>query len=1207
MLAKILAFERRLILGSPLFWIISIVFAGFGFAMMASDNVSFGGGIGNVHRNAPLVVINLLAAFSFLSPLLVTIFIAGAALRDFEQNTAELFFTTPLRKRDYLLGRLGGGFIAACGVMLACALGLWLGSKMPWLDQSRLGVTPATAYLWAFAILVVPNLLFLAAFVFALATLTRSMLYTYLGVIAFFVLNAVASNMTSNLDARWIGALADPFGGDALGEITRYWSSNDMNTRLPTLSGLLLANRALWLGIAGLLLGAAFRLFRADREGLRWSLRRKSAVASAPAAPALAGVITSGRIELPSVRLQDSTSAHWSQFLHQARFELRGVLTGAPFLVMLLLGLLVMFTVLAFSGEIVGTKVLPVTSHMDVVLRGGLGLFLSLVLAVYAGELVWRERSMRVAEVADACVAPNWVALAAKFVTLIVVIAAFCAAGVLFCIGYQLAHGYTNIQPGLYLKIALLAALPFVITAALFVFLQTLSENKFLGYLLVVVFLVARVGLPIAGYNHPLYNYGSSTPVPLSDMNGFGHFLLPALTFRAYWGALAIALLVLAAAFWPRGTALDFRERRRLARARLARGRAKFVLAGSLLAFVALGAWIFYNTNIRNTYLSEDAGKLRRAEFEKTYRPLKDEPQPRITAIKTDVDIFPADLRVAVRGHYRLENKTDKPITQFIVDLDKDISVRKLDFAAHTVAKTDPANGLTIYKLDQPMAPGAQMDFDFELGFAERGFSASGVESAVAYNGTFLNNFGVLPQFGYQQGRQLSDRNDRRKYGLPDIPRMAPIDDMTARANTYISSDADWVDFETTVSTVPDQIALAPGYLEKEWTADVPGEGQRRFFHYKADTKILPFVSWLSARWAVKKDKWNDVAIELYYDAQHPYNVDRMVESVKKSLAYYTKNFSPYQFRQVRILEFPNFHGSFAQSFANTIPYSESVGFIADLRNKDDIDYVFYITAHEVAHQWWAHQVIGANVQGATMLSESLAQYSALMVMEHEYGAAQMRKFLKYELDNYLRSRATERIQEQPLALNENQQYIHYRKASVVFYALKDYVGEDVVDATLAAFLKAKAFQQPPYTTSYELLDELRAHTDPKWVTLIDDLFDKITFFDNRVTSATATKRADGKYDVSINVHADKKYTDGTGKETPGTINIPIDIGVFARSADGKEANEKILYLDKRAVADGDSTITLTVDAEPYEVGIDPYNKLVDRNSEDNRKKVTLN
>src|SRR3546814_3825526 len=101
-----------------------------------------------------------------------------------------------------------------------------------------------------------------------------------------------------------------------------------------------------------------------------------------------------------------------------------------------------------------------------------------------------------------------------------------------------------------------------------------------------------------------------------------------------------------------------------------------------------------------------------------------------------------------------------------------------------------------------------------------------------------------------------------------------------------------------------------------------------------------------------------------------------MIESAKKSLDYHPREFSPYQFRQLRILEFPGY-STFAQAFAGTVPYSESIGFIADLRDEDDIDYVFYVTAHEVAHQWWAHQVVGAHVQGATMLSERSEEHTS--------------------------------------------------------------------------------------------------------------------------------------------------------------------------------------------------------------------------------------
>jgi hypothetical protein len=492
------------------------------------------------------------------------------------------------------------------------------------------------------------------------------------------------------------------------------------------------------------------------------------------------------------------------------------------------------------------------------------------------------------------------------------------------------------------------------------------------------------------------------------------------------------------------------------------------------------------------------------------------------------------------------------------------------------------------------------MPFEATLDYAPKGFTNAPEGQFLAHNGTFFNST-VLPRFGYQPGNQLTDRNTRRKLGLKeDVPRMPRLGDEAARANTYISNDSDWIHFDTTITTADDQIAMAPGYLQSETRAD-----GKRTFHYAMDKPMLDFFSWISGRYAVKKDRWHDIALEVYYNPAHAWNVGDMLQSAKDALAYYEANFSPYQFRQLRILEFPNY-ASFAQSFANTIPFSESVGFIADLRDPSKIDYAYYVTAHEVAHQWWAHQVIGANMQGSTLLSESLAQYSALMVMKHKYGADQMRRFLKYELDNYLASRAGEPVREEPLGkVEKNQTYIHYQKASLVFYALQDYVGESTVNAVLRQFLHDKAFQAPPYTTSQEFIDALKRGVDPKWHGLIDDLFWKITFFDNRLTEATASKRPDGRYQVTMQVHADKSYVDGTGKETAGVPDVPVAIGVFAASTragvDGKP-----LYLEKRVLPKGDSTVTVVVDGRPAEAGVDPYNELIDRIPADNRRAVSL-
>ncbi len=1198
MFREIFRFELRQQLRSPFYWAISLAFGALAFSAATSDHVRIGGGIGNTHRNAPYVIVEMLADFTILSMFLVTVFVVGAALRDFEAGTAELLFATPLSRKAYLGGRFAAGYLAAVGIFVFVSLGLLLGSLMPWVDPARLGPTSVWAYGYGFAVIVLPGIFFISALLFLLATVTRSMLGAYIGVIGFFVLWTIAVTVTgANPDHLTLGALIDPFGIGAFEVATRYWTASDRNTRLPEVVGLLLTNRLLWSAIAAALLWTAFACFRTDREGFRlW--RRRARAAAAVADPIDRDGAERAAAVAPAVVLRTDSAARWAQLRWLAQFETRAVLLAVAFLVMLAFGLANLGASLAFLDEMFGTKVLPVTHLMMQAMDSSYNFLLVIIVAFYAGELVWRERAARISDVTDAFPLSDWIPLVAKLTALAAVIVIFLVAGSVECALYQLIRGYHRIEPGLYAANIALTALKFLLLAALALFLQVIANNKFRGYLLVVLFLISGIVLRQLDFDHHLYNFGSAPETPYSDMNGYGHFLAAHLWFSAYWSCLAIALLVLAALYWARGTAQGFRERSRIARARF-RAPARVTLALSLAAFLSLGAWIYYNTNVLNHYVPGDLAKERKADYEKLYRRYKDLPQPRIVDQRIDMDIYPAERRVEVRGHYRLVNRDSVAIRDLHVLLPVEMELIDARFAPHEVITDDRVHGYSIYRLAEPLAPGASMDFDFTLRYLSVGFRNKPDDTRVVENGTFLDNH-LFPHFGYSEEGQLDDRNDRRHYGLGPVPRMAKIDDQPARRNSLICCDSDWVTFETTISTTPDQIALAPGYLEKEWTAN-----GRRYFHYRMDQPTLNFFSFQSARYAVKRDRWKDVALEVYYDPKHEYNVARMLEAMKKSLAYYSDAYSPYQFRQLRILEFPDYE-TFAQSFANTVPFSESIGFIADLRDPHDIDYVFYVTAHEVAHQWWAHQVIGARVQGVTMLDESFAQYSALMVQEHEYGSPQMRRFLKYELDRYLSGRSGEVVEEMPLALVEDQPYIHYRKGSLVMYALKDYLGEDVVDRALQRFDHEFAFQPPPYPTTREFLADLAAEAGPGSAPLIDDLFQRITLFDNRVVEATATHRADGRYDVHLRLHAAKLYADGTGKETPAQISIPVDIGVFARGADGTEATEKVLYLAKHSLPDGDSSLTVTVDGEPYQAGIDPYNKLIDRVSDDNRAKVVI-
>ncbi len=308
------------------------------------------------------------------------------------------------------------------------------------------------------------------------------------------------------------------------------------------------------------------------------------------------------------------------------------------------------------------------------------------------------------------------------------------------------------------------------------------------------------------------------------------------------------------------------------------------------------------------------------------------------------------------------------------------------------------------------------------------------------------------------------------------------------------------------------------------------------------------------------RDRWNDVDLGIYYHPGHEYNLAKMMKGMKAALAYCTANFSPYQNKTLRIVEFPRY-ASFAQSFPGSIPYSESIGFIArvDPKSEDDVDYPFYVTAHEVAHQWWAHQVIGGNVQGSTLMSESLSQYTALMVMKHEVGPEQMRRFLKYEMDRYLIGRSVERKKELPLERVENQGYIHYNKASVIFYALQDYLGEENVNRVLREYVQAVAYQKPPYTNSVELIDRLRKIVPPNLSYIINDMFESITLYENRALSATYRQTPAGKYEVKLKVAARKVKAGDLGEEKEEPLADWIDIGVL-------DSNGKPLYLQRHKI-----------------------------------------
>lgn len=1189
----------------------------FGFALFTGA-ISFGAfdsvtatTASNAKANSPFALVNLVNGLSIFTYFLLPTIIGAGVYRDFKYNMHAILFSYPLTKISYLSGKFLSTLCVVIVINLFVALGLYLAYWLPGVNPDLLTTYSFQAFVHIYSIYVIPNLILYGALILALVTFSRNIYVGFIAIVILLVVQALLENLTREMDNRYLAALLDPFGIEAFQYYTRYWTISEQNESPLPLEEVIIYNRLIWLGVASVILGVFYHFFSFTQTGFSFRSKKSERLTKQNF-----GGIT--RVILPDAVHHYSFIENLKTAFFVARQDFLFIVKNWAFISILVVGLVFILISIGVSTQILGTKTYPVTWQMLAFSGGFFSLFINLLTFLFAGLLVHRGTVSRMGLLIDSTPVPNWTLLLSKLIALVkmqmVLLLVIMVSGILI----QLYYGYYNFEIGHYLfELYGINLIHYVIWALLAILIQTLVKNYLLGFFITLAISIAIPFLDTIGVEQTIFKFNQAPGTFYSDMNGYGHSLPRYYLYKFYWLLLGLIFICTALLFWRRGITQNIQERIVIARKRLT-GPVMSVILIALLIFTGIGGYIYYENKVLNRYVSAKQQEQERVDWEKKYKKYEKLPQPRIVDVNVNMDLIPESRDFKATGYFIVKNKTGSAVDSlFVLHTEYETSV-SFDRASKKVFH-DSTYYLNIYTLDQPLQPGDSMKMNFVVKNKPNTILQN--HSGMMENGTFLNSAQLFPSFGYSEGYEIIDDDIRKKYGLAPKERMAAADDSVARGNTYIARDADWIKFETIVSTAPDQIAIAPGYLVRSWN-----ENGRRYFHYKMDRPMLHFFAYNSGRYEVKKERWNDINIELYYHKGHEYNLDRMTRSVEQSLAYYAANFSPYQHKQARIIEFPRTYGTFAQSFANTIPFSEAIGFIADVDEGDEnaVDYPFSVTSHEVAHQWWAHQVIGANVQGATLLSESLAEYSSLKVLEERYGKGQMRRFLKDALDKYLQGRTFEGKKEKPLMYNENQQYIHYNKGSLVLYTLSDYIGDKPFNHALKDFIAEVAYQEAPFANSIELVAHLKKATPDSLQYLIEDMFETITLYDNRVSKASYKALANGKYQVDMEVQTAKYRSDDKGKriyenaagqtltqDVAGKKPIQslplrdyIEVGIFGEEEKDGKKKEKVLYLKRVKVTAISNVYSIIVDEKPVEVGIDPYNKLIDIRSEDNRMKI---
>jgi ABC-type transport system involved in multi-copper enzyme maturation permease subunit len=1188
---EIFRFEFFYQIRRPWQWIFSAVLVILSFLMTRDGSVSEVL-YADFFLNSPFSVA-LVTVFGSLIWLVISASVAGeAAARDVALRMYPLIYTSSVSKFDYLGGRFLAAFLLNAAMLLFVQAGILLGVYLPGVDPELVGVFRPAAFFTAYIFISLPNALAATAIQFWLAGQTGRVMAGYLG--SFFIIFMGFFVASLLLFKRSLGTLLDPVGIRFIVEdIAHLWTPIEKNTRLLTLEGPFLANRLLWagLGLLVILLNTwSFRL--GHRTGNRW--RSPFTAGSAEAALLLADRIENfeKKPSAPALPQSFGFTFHVRQMLAIAWASFRSVAISWAGLTMLVFMPLLAILVITDQMGAMGTPIIPATSRVIAELTGSLSDELNRWVAVpfliifFAGEVVWRERDAGINEMTDTMPGSEWPIFLGKFLSITFLLALFMAALIAAGVLSQLFLGYHYFQIGLYLQIMFGFQLTEYLTFALLALVvHVVVDQKYLGHLVAIlcfVFISLLAGM--LGIEHHLLIYGAGPEWSYTEMTGFGNSIGPWLWFKLYWAAWALLLAVFGRLFWVRGLGKSLTDRLRIARFRMTRST---VTVGTLAAALVLlfGGFIFYNTNILNKYVTASEVKQLQAEYEKQYGQYAGKPQPTLTATKLHVEIYPDQRIISIHGTYTLINTHAEAIESIhIATATGAVQTENLRFSqnVHPVTQ-DNVHGYHVYTLDKPLASGDTLQMKFNLQVARQGFGNHGNDPALVENGSYFTSDKLFPFIGYRRHRELISSADRRKYGLKPRPVIASLYESEGREP---GSRGGGITFEAIIGTQKGQVAVAPGALRRSWT-----KSGRSYFHYATNAPVGSEWAFFSADFAIHQTHLHnaalpgeDISIQIYHHPAHKAHVNRMAQSAQASLDYYIKQFGPYPYHHITLVEHPGARGTGGHADASLISYGQGFAYWIPKTEKNSLDFPNFVIAHEIAHQWTLPYAV---VEGLSFLSEGLATYSALQAVKASRGEQQLRLLLQQLREHHPHAPIR---RGEPL-LRALDPYLGYRRGPFAMYALSEYIGRDKVNGALRGLIKKHDAPTAPLATTLDLYRELKAVTPDSLKYLLHDLFEVNTYWEFKTERAVAKQIDQGNWEIKLTVKSRKTVYDSAGVVTEPRMDDWVQLGVFAKSENGNELDNPI-QIQMHRIRSGQQTITINVAGKPVWAGLDPYHLL---------------
>lgn len=1167
-----------------LFFLTGFQIGGQGFA---PDMINF---------NAPYQISYYTSVFTLGSVFVIMFFAINGILRDSTHRMQEIIFSTGIKKHQFLISRFSGVFLFSLLAASMLLPGMMAGTLIIDMDPERLAPFSTYHYFWNWLVFVLPNVFICTVFIFSVGLLTKNRMSIYASAILIYVFYFISSfyfnspiladSTPTHTDNMMFVALADPFGISAFMEQSQYLTPLQKNTVVVSLNGYFLLNRLLWISISIAILGGVYQFF-----SFRTLQRKKQKSTSTNESLNEENPTYTAYLPL-SPTAHTNKKALWLSFFYQCKIGVKQLFKSLPFQVMIILMVVIMgsefFSTLVEGGSY-SESLYPVTAILAELNTTAVFIFGVLLIIFFSGEWGWKERTENMHLILDATPASNASFFWSKVSVLTCIPLLFITLEILIAITFQLVMDYTDIDLNRYLSLYYYQGTPLIFYMLVALFIQGLSPGKYVGMGLTGL-IVIGFGTSLAGnlgLEHPLLRIGAMPTVTFSDMSGASNSASGFHLLSIHWLIFGLILSLIGQHIWRRGITDSFFIHFK----RIFNGWSPShftAMIVMILAFFTTAGIIFIKTNIESDFVSSEEMLDRWAKYENQYKHYDQEEWLYPIAIKTDLAIYPNEKRYDVEATFTLENKSDTSVYRALIIEKKPINNIQLEQAI--LINVDSILGIYEFRFDSPITPGESIDLTFSTTSEGSGLFSG---NDIVENGSYIHLRDFSPYLGYTESLEIQDNNERRKRGLPKRTIETPSD----ADFELMESGFGRINFETILSVPDSQIGISVGNLDETWT-----ENNRNYYRYKTPYPVAPIITYHSADYQTVQECYKGISLEHYYHAGHDFNNVTIMNSMKQTLDYMRNEFGPYPLNHLRIAELPSFWGFGGFAAAGTISMVEDNLYLVDERDPEAFELVAKRTIHEVAHQWWGHQLSTQSVSGGQIFVEGFAKYTEGVVMEKHYGMSSLFQLGKSANHTYFTGRSYASSPEQPLYIEQGEHYMLYGKSYIVMMALKDLIGEETLNMVLKILLERHKDEVNATVTTPELLNELYKLTPANYHDLINDWFKKIVTYDLSISDANYTELLEGGYEITLTINA-KKFESVDGIESEISMSEPITIGIF-ETHPSEANNQQILSLSTHTLLNGEVILRLEVDSLPKFISIDPYNTRPDLVRSDNHFQI---